>query len=174
MIHFFLKLLSCPIAVLAGITAISIFSLIAALGSEVFLGLEPCILCIYQRFPYLAVMIFGIAGLALKNRPPLPRVMIGLSGLSILINCGIAFYHTGDEQKWWASSVEGCSVQSFGNEPQSILENILSAPTANCAEIPWQDPIIGLSMANYNVLLCFGLFVICAISFVRLGNTHKV
>jgi disulfide bond formation protein DsbB len=164
-----LKLLSCPVAVLAGITAISVFSLLAALGSEVFLGLEPCILCVYQRFPYLAVIVFGTIGLAFRNRPKLPNLMIGLSGITFLVNSGIAFYHTGVEQKWWKSAVEGCAVPRFDDgEPQSILENILSAPTANCAEIPWQDPILGLSMANYNVLLCFGLFAICAFSFVRL------
>jgi disulfide bond formation protein DsbB len=164
-----LKLLSCPVAVLAGITAISVFSLLAALGSEVFLGLEPCILCVYQRFPYLAVIVFGTIGLSFRKRPPLPRLMIGLIGITFLVNSGIAFYHTGVEQKWWKSAVEGCAVPRFDDgEPQSILENILSAPTANCAEIPWQDPILGLSMANYNVLLCFGLFAICAFSFVRL------
>ncbi|MEZ5815186.1 MAG: disulfide bond formation protein B [Alphaproteobacteria bacterium] len=174
MTNMLLKLLSRPVAVLAGLTAISVVSLLAALGSEVFLGLEPCILCVYQRFPYLAVIVFGTAGLALKKRfPPLPRLMIGVSGVTFLINSGIAFYHTGVEQKWWKSAVEGCAVPHFRDEPQSILENILSAPTANCAEIPWQDPILGLSMANYNVLLCFGLAVVCALSVYLLRRTHK-
>ncbi len=174
MINMVLKLLSCPVTVLAGITAISVFSLLAALGSEVFLGLEPCILCVYQRFPYVAVIAFGAAGLSLRKHPMFARMMIGLSGITLLINSGIAFYHTGVEQKWWRSAVEGCAVPSFDNdEPQSLLDNILSAPTADCAVIPWQDPIIGLSMANYNVLLCFGLFAVCAVSFVLLRNTHK-
>lgn len=161
------KLLHCPFAVLIGITAISFFSLLAALGSEVFLGLEPCILCVYQRIPYLAVILFGFIGLALKKHAPAPQIMIGLSGLAFALNSVIAFYHTGVEQKWWQSAVEGCAVPNFGNEPQSILENILSAPTANCAEIPWEDPLIGLSMANYNIILCFGLFCVCAVSVLR-------
>ena len=69
--------------------------------------------------------------------------------------------------KWWISQVEGCAVPNFGDgEPQSILEDILSAPTAACADIPWQDPIIGLSMANYNVILCFGIAVVCILSII--------
>ena len=173
MIKLALKLLSCPVVVLTGMTAISVFALLAALGSEVFLGLEPCILCVYQRFPYLAVIIFGIIGLSMRKRKIIAQTTIGLSGLAFLINSAIAFYHTGVEQKWWKSAVEGCTVPDFGNEPQSILENIMSAPTADCAEIPWQDPIIGLSMANYNILLCFGLFCVCAVSLALLRHTKK-
>jgi len=29
------------------------------------------------------------------------------------------------------------------------MEQIMSAQTSSCAEIPWVDPIFGLSMANY-------------------------
>ncbi len=157
------KLIRCSFAVLLGITVFSVFALSAALYSEVALGLEPCILCIYQRLPYLAIIVFGVIGLALKRRAAVPQLMIGLSGLAFLINSGFAFYHTGVEQKWWASAVEGCAVPNFGAAaPQSILENIMSAPTGSCADIPWQDPIIGLSMANYNVAACLALAAVCA------------
>ena len=166
------SLLRCPFAVLLGITVLSFLSLAAALGSEAFLGLEPCILCVYQRWPFAAVIVFGIIGLVMKQRPYIVQSMIALSGLAFLINSGIAFYHTGVEQKWWVSAVDGCLIPGFGDEePQSILENIMSAPTARCDEIPWQDPIIGLSMANYNVLLCFGLFAVCALSLYLLRHT---
>ncbi len=173
MISFIRKLLSCPTLVLLGITGISVFSLLMALSAEIFFGLEPCILCVYQRFPFLTVAILGTIGLVIKSRPGAARTVIGLSGLTFLINSVIASYHTGVEQKWWKSAVEGCAVPPLGDEPQSILENILSAPTAKCEDIPWQDPIIGLSMANYNALMCFGLFVVCALSYMLLRNTQK-
>jgi len=172
MMNAILKHLSCPCVVLSGIVAISVLSLTAALDSEVFLGLEPCILCIYQRWPYAIVTVLGIIGLSFRKRPHLPQITIAASGLAFLINSAIAFYHTGVEQHWWKSAVEGCVVPNFGDEPQSILENIMSAPSARCDEIPWQDPIIGLSMANYNVLLCFGLFAVCALSAYLLRHTQ--
>lgn len=92
------KLLSCPVAVLAGITGISVFSLVMALTAEVYLGLEPCILCVYQRFPFLAVAVFGAIGLALRRCANVARAMIGLSGLTFMVNSAIASYHTGVEQ----------------------------------------------------------------------------
>lgn len=167
------KILRCPVAVLAGMALLSLLALAAAFISEGFLGLEPCILCVYQRWPYAVVMFLGIAGVALRRRPYVTKTMLGLSGLAFLVNSGIAFYHTGVEQKWWRSAVEGCMVPAFGDEPQSLLDNILSAPTARCDEIPWQDPVIGLSMANYNVIVCFGLFVLCALCLWLSRRAHK-
>lgn len=167
MILFLKKLLSCPVAMFAGIAGVSAFALAAALYSEVALGLEPCILCIYQRIPFVIGVIVGIVGLALRRNEGLSNILIGGLGVNFLVNAGIAFYHTGVEQKWWVSTVEGCAVPDFTDtSQQSILENILSAPTANCAEIPWEDPILGLSMANYNVLLGLGVFGVCVFSLI--------
>ncbi|MBL4804640.1 MAG: disulfide bond formation protein B [Alphaproteobacteria bacterium] len=167
MITLIRKLLSCPVAVFGGITLVSVFALAAALYSEVALDLEPCILCIYQRIPFVIGALFGIIGLALRKKAKVVNWILAALGVNFLINSGIAFYHTGVEQKWWVSAVEGCAVPNFGDsEPQSILEDILSAPTAACSEIPWQDPIIGLSMANYNVVLCFGIALACALSLI--------
>lgn len=168
------KLLSCPTTMFAGIAGISIFALAAALFSEVALGLEPCILCIYQRIPFVIGAILGLAGLALRKKPAFVDITMGVLAVNFMVNSGIATYHTGVEQKWWASAVEGCAVPNFGETgEQSILENILSAPTGNCAEIPWQDPILGLSMANYNILLCLGIFVACLLSILIRNTKHQ-
>lgn len=173
MIQVLRRLLSCPVAVFGAIIAVSVIAISAALYSEVALNLEPCILCIYQRIPFVIGGVFGIVGLFLRKNPKAANIILGFLSVNFLVNSGIAGYHTGVEQKWWASKVEGCSA-NFGDlgaadtpaSTQSILENILSAPTGNCAEIPWQDPIIGLSMANYNVLLCLGIFIVCALSVI--------
>lgn len=147
--------------VLSFIAGISFFSLTAALFAEAVLKLEPCILCIYQRVPFVLALAVSVVGLIVK-RPFWPLV---ISGAGFLVNSGIAFYHSGVERHWWKSMVEGCAVPDLGGDPQTMLENILSVPTGNCAEIPWADPILGLSMANYNVFLCLGLFFVCALSY---------
>jgi len=158
----------CPFAMLMGLGLISFLALAAAFASEIFLGLEPCILCIYQRWPFAIVIALAVIGMAAckkaENSKNIGSIFVGLSGLTLAANGAIAFYHTGVEQKWWVSAVEGCAVPQLSGNTQNWIENIMSAPTANCAEIPWQDPIIGLSMANYNVLLGFGLAALCAYS----------
>jgi disulfide bond formation protein DsbB len=153
-ISFFSKALGCPFAVFGGIVLICVTALAAAFASEIFLGLEPCTLCIYQRWGFVAAGTMAAMGLIYRNKKPLLPLFAGLSGLAFAVNAAIATYHTGVEQKWWVSQVEGCIVSNFGTAPQAILENIMAAPTAPCDKIPWADPILGLSMANYNVALC--------------------
>lgn len=167
LIDLIVKLLSCHVIILGGIVLVSLFSLAAALIAEVVFGLEPCILCVYQRGPFALAIVLGLIGLIYRKSA---RPMIMLSGLGFLANSAIAFYHSGVELKWWRSAVEGCAVPNFGDNEQTMLENILSAPPARCDEIPWADPLLGLSMANYNVILCFGLFMACMLSFAVLGR----
>ncbi len=156
-----------PMLFLKLTTGFALFALAMALASEGFLGLEPCRLCIYQRWPYAVIVLLGLIGLA---RPRLSRTIAGLTGLAFLLNSAIAFYHTGVERHWWTSAVEGCAVPHFGNEPQNFLENIMSTPAGRCDEIPWADPLLGLSMANYNAMLCFVFFVLSALCLSRLRN----
>ena len=142
----------------------SALALVAAFASEIFLGLEPCILCVYQRYPFAIVMLVSILALAaFRKSDRTSRIGLVLCALVMLINSSIATYHTGVEQHWWEST-EACTFNIPTGEDQNWLENIMSTPMGRCDEIPWQDPFIGLSMANYNIGLCFGLFLLCLIS----------
>ena len=168
-------IISTPTIIFSLLAFICFSALAAAFTSEAFLGLEPCVLCIYQRYPFALGIIIGLAGLAMRNKLNKLRVLLGLGAINFLANSGIALYHTGVEQKWWASAVDGCSVPLFFDDTseQSILENLLSAPMGSCSEIPWQDPVLGLSMANYNVILCLGLCVFCALSAVMIKSHQE-
>lgn len=72
-----------------------------------------------------------------------------------LVNAGIAFFHTGVEQHWWAG-LETCS--GGGSEPQTLEElrqQLFTAPAARCDTPAFV--FMGLSMAGWNVLYCLGL-----------------
>lgn len=160
------SLLSDSSFIFMAVVFLSIFSLAAAMSSEVFLGLEPCVLCIYQRWPFAIGAALGTIGFFVRKKIRAAQAVLCVMALNFFVNSGIAFYHTGVEQKWWASQVEGCAVPLFDTPDtsgQSILENLMSTPVADCSKIPWQDPVLGLSMANYNVMLCFGIAVVCFI-----------
>ena len=159
-----------PAYVFGIIIGVSVFSLTAALFAQFALDMQPCIMCIYQRIPFVIAALLGIAGLAL---PPARLAALGLSGLAFLVNSGLAFYHTGIEQRWW-SETAGCNVNfNFADQAKSLLNQVMSAQASSCADIPWQDPLLGLSMANYNVLLCAGMFVFCVVALrYHLQNGH--
>lgn len=156
------RLFRSDIIVLAVIMDVAIIALLAALVGQFAFGLAPCQMCIYQRIPFVAVIILGAVGLAV---PRLRKVVIGVSGLAYLGNAWLAFYHTGIEQKWWDETV-GCAA-NFDFSAPSLLDRVMSAQATSCADIPWIDPVFGLSMANYNILLCAGMFVFCMVALSR-------
>lgn len=160
------KLFSCPVAVSSGIILASVIALASAYTAQFGFGLEPCVLCLWQRIPYAAAILLGIFGLIARNNNKLVAVFVLLSALALLIGAGIAGYHVGVEERWWVSGVEGCAVsfEEEGASAASLLDKIMQAPTVSCTEIAWRDPVLGISMAGYNAALSLFLAISCAIA----------
>lgn len=158
--------LTSPVKMFILITGMSFIALAGALSSQFIGGLEPCILCLYQRIPFVIVIAFGLIGLILHKNERIATVLISLCAIAFLVNAGIAIYHSGVELKWWESAVEGCKVPA-ANENESTaswIDRITAMPAVPCTEIQWKDPVMGLTMANYNVVLNAFLFIACALS----------
>jgi len=135
---------------------------LAALGSAVILasafgfqhigGLAPCQLCFWQRWPHAAAMAIGAIALAM------PVALVLLAGaLAMLVNAGIALYHSGVERHWWEgpASCTSRGVDLGSMSMTDLLDTSAGAGIVLCDEIPWA--MFGLSMANYNVLAGLGL-----------------
>lgn len=181
------KFLSDPLLMPLAMAVIAAMALGTALISQYFFGLHPCVLCIFQRWPYGIVIFMGFIaafyrcyGEALGGEFVSSKVhdktsagFMSVIGLAFLANSIIAVYHTGVEQKWWKSFLEGCAVPELKGDMAQILADIQArGNAARCDEIPWADPIFNLSMANYNVIFCLGLGIIALIS-ARLIWTKK-
>lgn len=157
-----MNLLSKPRLMLLIFAGIAAAALAAAYTAQYGFGLAPCVLCLYQRVPFALIILLGLAGYALNQYP---RAFLGLVALSFAANAVIAFYHTGVEQKWWRSFLEGCSTPDLSGSIDDLMARIQEAPVIACDSIPWQDPVIGLSMANWNVVFClfFAGIALCAL-----------
>lgn len=165
------QLWSCPVAVSAGIALISVIALATAFTAQFALNLPPCILCLYQRIPYAIALVLGVSGLLLRDNTRAIVVIVAISALVFLLNAALAFYHVGVEEKWWRSMVEGCAVPAFDTGAEkSILDQILQAPTVSCDKAAWRDPVLKLSMAGYNVLLCLFVAVNCGIAAIKISE----
>lgn len=127
----------------------SISLLGGALGFQYFGGMEPCELCLKQRWVHgIAV---GVAMMGMSAAPSSIRRAGSLFILSAALACcaAVAGFHVGVEQHWWGSS---CSVHiQTGLSVEEILKAISRAPVAKCDEIAWQ--MLGLSMAGWNTIL---------------------
>ena len=144
-----------PLMTLAALGALG-----AALISQFAFDLEPCVLCIYQRVPYVAVLFLGAVGIwvTMINRAHLAV----LTGLVFAAGAGVALYHVGVEQHWWPSAA-GCG--DFENFRAGLRD---LKPVKPCDEVDWT--LFGVSMATYNMAVSLGLAAVCLFAARRIGG----
>lgn len=161
-----------PIAVSFLLAAVSAMALAMAFMAEHAYELEPCILCLYQRLPFALAIFLGMMSVwATCLTPRAAPFTLGLLGLAFSANVVIAGYHTGVERHWWKSFLEGCAVPSMEGNITDVLAKIeATTKVVRCDEIPWVDPVLGLSMANYNVVFCLFLAIL---AFAAAGRALK-
>ena len=128
--------------------------LLGALAFQYLGGLAPCALCIWQRWPHLAAVILGAAGLAMGG-----SAIPVLGGLAALTSAAIGVFHVGVEQKWW-EGLATCSAGSLDGVSAADLLNpaVDVAAVVRCDAIAWQ--MFGLSMAGWNVVISLMLALI--------------
>ena len=145
----------------------SVAALAGAFFAQYVMGLEPCPLCLYQRFPYAATLVLGALALASKGRWPL--LAIALAGAVFAGEAALAFYHVGVERHWWAG-LDACA--QAGATPGTVdeLRTLLleEPPPPPCDQVPWS--LFGLSMAGYNMLYAG---VMAAISLAGPAALHR-
>lgn len=154
------------IAALCSITALA-----AALISQYGFGLEPCALCLYQRWPYGIVIVLALVA---ATRPP-----SGAARKGLLIACCVVFwlgglisaYHVGVEQGWWLDTLACGGMTIPAGDPQAVLEQILARDAVSCDVVTFS--LFGVSMAGYNAMAALLLGVatiIVATAGRRLGT----
>jgi len=153
--------LSAPRTSALFLMAASAGSLLAAFFFQYVVGLQPCILCIWQRWPYAAVIALTILALTVAARAAkLRAALLALCGVVFLIGGGIAVFHVGVEQHWWTGT-PGCGVTATADSIEALRAQIMAAPVVRCDQVAWS--LFGISMAGYNILISL---VLAAVAFV--------
>jgi disulfide bond formation protein DsbB len=138
----------------------SVGALSIAYTAQYGFDIQPCVLCLYQRIPYALVSVLALAAIMMP-RGKWRNLLSGLCVPVFVIGAGLAFYHSGVEQHWWASAA-GCGGSLPGET--SIVDfqaALMQTPQKPCDAIDWT--LFGLSMTVYNVaascLLALGSFL---------------
>ncbi|MEO0439344.1 MAG: disulfide bond formation protein B [Pseudomonadota bacterium] len=118
-----------------------------ALISQYGFGLYPCEMCIWQRWPHLAAILFAIPALFRPDKGG-SGLLIAAAALAILASGLIGAFHAGVEYGWW----EG--LTSCATTGAVSLDSIMDAPLVRCDVAPWS--LFGISLAGYNFLLSAG------------------
>ncbi|MDP6388608.1 MAG: disulfide bond formation protein B [Alphaproteobacteria bacterium] len=155
-----------PLATLA----LSLATLAGAYGSQHWGGLQPCVLCLYQRWPWWIAAGIAALALALVRHRGVRRGLLALAGVALLAGGGIAVYHVGVEQHWWAGTASCGATGAVPTTLEELKRQVLSAPVVRCDEVQWS--LFGISMAGYNAMLSFvaGLALLAFTQKARKGN----
>ena len=132
-----------------------------ALFFQYVVGLAPCELCIWQRWPHLVAFLIGVAVWFLPN-----AFLILMGAAAAATAGGLGVYHTGVERGWWQGPTT-CSGSGDITQltPQQLLDQIMAAPVVRGTDVAWD--MFGLSMASWNAILSFALVGIWLIALRR-------
>ena len=122
-------------------------------------GLEPCPLCVWQRYPWFAVLGIGLLTPAVGRDGA--RMLLGAMGAALVVGIVIAGYHVGVEQLWWEGS-STCVGDDGGEAPASLAalrELAMGAPAPRCDVPAWT--LFGISLTGYNLLASLALAALC-------------
>jgi disulfide bond formation protein DsbB len=148
--------------------AASALALATAYVAQYWGGLEPCPLCLYQRVPY--AVAGALATAALFVRASHLTALLLLAAVTFFANAGIAFYHVGVENHWWASAV--CPGDAPAIASVEDLRKALAAPPPKpCDAVDWT--LFGVSMAGYNMIASLGLTALAFAAAARAGESPR-
>ena len=145
------------------IAAVGAATILGALILQYGLGLQPCPLCLEQRYAYyfaipLALMVL-VGDHVGASRKVLFAALVAIA-LGMLWNAGLGVYHSGIEWKWWAGPQECTGTLGDLGSAGGLLSKLESFNVVRCDEAAWR--FLGLSLAGYNALISFALASIAA------------
>ena len=130
------------------IILLCVTSIFYAFFVEFFLGYKPCILCKYQRVPYVLGLIIALFGFF---KPSNTKMCIYIF-LTFLISMTLSGYHVGIEQELY-QSIFNCSDDNLSILEEGKLLESLNVINPDCKNVNFA--VFGVSLATINFLLSF-------------------
>ena len=146
----------------AGIAAgAALLLLLAVFAMQYLGGLAPCKLCLWQRWPHGAAILFGGIALIPAVSDSGRRLLLGLCALSFATTAAIGFYHAGVEYGLFAGPTS-CSGLIAADNIEDLRRQLMATPVVRCDEVPWS--LFGVSLAGYNFLVSGALALFSAVA----------
>ncbi len=141
--------------ILKGVLIFSVLSLSIAYFIQYILGHKPCNLCLVERIPYLASVVF-ISLIFIINK--FNKIIAGIILLFFIFGSIISFYHVGIEQGFFNESFV-CNLGTSGDNlsKDQLLKELENVPIS-CKDVTFR--LLGLSLATINTIISVLLSVI--------------
>tara|TARA_B000000565_G_scaffold45251_1_gene30110 strand:- start:4351 stop:4926 length:576 start_codon:yes stop_codon:yes gene_type:complete len=169
----FSRLSAIPIKAYLILTAIIAFALLViSFVMQHGFGYKPCAFCIFERWPYVALILLGFISLSSKSQTML-KALATLMLIAITTNIGLSGYHIAIERKW-VPLPSVCQSQSSLKKLsfEDLKKQIKQTNHVSCDRIPVK--IFGLSPVEYNLLINLWLFFYIGSLFFTRQNRHNL
>jgi disulfide bond formation protein DsbB len=122
-----------------------------ALTAEHGLGFAPCALCLWERWPYRALISLGLIAAVLPRRPA--RAVLWVALPVTLVETALATLHLGVEQHLWPSPLAECIAPHFtGGNIADMLKAMPAHAAKPCDSPSYLLPFLPVSMVAMNLL----------------------
>ena len=132
-----------------------------------YLGLEPCPMCIVQRYALIGVIVWCLLGIS-SNAPVRTFAMTWL----VAITSGFGAFVAARQSwlQWYPPEVVSCGRDFYGmieNFPLQRAIPMIFKGSGDCTKIDWT--FLGGSIANWSFVFFMGIFVLMLILRFRDG-----
>ena len=151
-----------PLTIAIFVTLVAATTISGAWAFEWF-GYAPCELCLQQRYAYyLGAPLAAIAAGAFAAKSPRPgAIIIALAAGIFLANAIFGGWHAGVEWGFWAGP-KGCSgAFTKALDASDFMRQLETTKLVRCDEVAIR--ILGLSLAGWNAVISFTLFVLAGL-----------
>ena len=121
----------------------------AALVSQYSGVLQPCELCLMERWPYYGAILIAVVALAVSV-PGWQRAALLLLALVFVVSAGLGFYHVGVEQHWFRGPTACTSSSGVPQTLAELKQMLARTQTVMCDQVQWS--LAGISLAGWNFI----------------------
>ena len=141
-----------------GIAVIGAATIAGAWFFQLVLDIQPCPLCLEQRYAYYLARPVALITAALARRGAaalLLQALFAVMLIALRANAALGVYHAGVEWGFWAGPTD-CTgpIKDLGSAG-SLLERLQTEKVVRCDEVQWR--FLGLSLAGYNALISLAM-----------------
>ena len=127
-------------------------------------GLNPCPMCIVQRYALIGVVLFGAVGWRLRG------LGLAVSALLLALMAGFGAFTAARQSwlQWYPPEIVTCGRDFYGmveNFPINRAIPMIFKGSGDCTKIDWT--FLGLSIANWSFLAFVALCLLCVALLLR-------
>ena len=128
-------------------------SILGALGFQHIGGIQPCELCLEQRYAYYAgvPLLFIALVLLSSGQRRLATLLFVLVALAFVANAALGVYHAGVEWHFWPGPAACTGAQPISTSVGGLLNSLPSTSVVRCDDAAWR--LAGISLAGWNVVV---------------------